>query len=113
LKSSFENFLYIMNGMKAFLNFSLSILIIYLSPNTFHWSYLQNPPQFWIFAKQRMRQNKLYKLLHFEALELLIFQILKGVIYYNFWCKTKCPTLHYTIYGRFTTNKIKKVFFLP
>jgi hypothetical protein len=33
-----------------------------------------------------MRQNKLYKLLHFEALELLIFQILKGVIYpYNFF----------------------------
>jgi hypothetical protein len=32
-----------------------------------------------------MRQNKLYKLLHFEALELLIFQILKGVIPYNFF----------------------------
>jgi hypothetical protein len=70
-----------MDGIKAFFALAYPILIIYLSPNTFHWSYLQNPPQFWIFCKQRMRQNKLYKLLHFEALELLIFQILKGVIY--------------------------------
>jgi hypothetical protein len=70
-----------MNGIKAFLSFSLSNFDNLFKSKYLPLELLAKPSSVLNFAKQRMRQNKLYKLLHFEALELLIFQILKGVIY--------------------------------